>query len=222
MSQELSQETMQQDVEEGEIDLIVPDEIDVEDVLAMEATNEVGKKRVSSDKKPRAKKARLTTSDPNIVVEISSRKPGPNKKVVTVYKEDIPQQEIVIVEKTRTLGRPPKAIKEKVPTLRDIKKMEAQEQFNTAQLAAQRDLRQTRKGKVDLRCIQQRTPKQQASIKALLERNLLLRKMKQQQDQKDVVKEVVGELSKLAKTMAPTAPAPAPELLYNSHGRLIR
>ena len=198
MSSELSDQEMPEDVESGGEE----GEIDVEEQLAMESS----KKRPppKEAKKKRAKKQCLSTSDPNITIQLSSRKPGPAKRVVTVYKEDLPPQEITIVEKSHTKGRPPQADivrKVKPLSLREIKKQELQAQFETAQLAANRDLRQTRKGKVDLRCIQPRTEKQLASIKALLEHNRTVKALKKETDQKSAVREVIGELAKVAKTV---------------------
>ena len=50
----------------------------------------------------------IATSDPNIQVIMKSKKKGPNRvKQVIVYREDVPQQEIQKVEKTkRARGRP--------------------------------------------------------------------------------------------------------------------
>ena len=50
----------------------------------------------------REPKVGIATSDPNIQVIMKSKKKGPNKiKKVILYREDVPQQDIQIVEKTR-------------------------------------------------------------------------------------------------------------------------
>ena len=69
-----------------------------EPVEPMEA--HVKKKRVSR------KKTILKTQDPNVEIEVKSCKPGPKKKRIVVYKEDIPEEPIVIVEKPRKRVKP--------------------------------------------------------------------------------------------------------------------
>ena len=65
-------------------------------------------KKVKRKYTKREPKVGIATSDPNIQVIMKSKKKGPNKvKQVVVYREDVPQQEIQIVEKTRRArGRP--------------------------------------------------------------------------------------------------------------------
>ena len=55
----------------------------------------------------RAPKETIPTSDENVTVILKTRKKGPKKRVVTVYKEDIPIDPIQIVGKVRRKpGRP--------------------------------------------------------------------------------------------------------------------
>ena len=114
-------------------------------------------------KKKRAprKKTILQTEDPNVVIEVKSRKPGPKKKRIVIYKEDLPAEPIVIVEKTRKRGRPkkqetvieheePQRIQtpsKRQPTMRELKKQELDLRFEELQQAANRPLRQTKRGK---------------------------------------------------------------------------
>ena len=214
-----------------------PEEPATLDVQLMEAVNE------KPAKKKRVRKAKVTlpTSDPNIEVELRSHQPGPKKQRVVVYKEDMPQDQLVIVEKSHKKGRPPsqKAIVQRITegvqvqdsqisfprpspqielTAKQIRHLELAQQFATVEAAAGRKLRQTTKGIVDKRCIMERTPKQIASAKALVERNLL-RKLAKQQEQKaqtsDTVKTILGELSqayeeKVQKVEPVQAPPPPP------------
>ena len=85
-----------------------------ETVLESEGHEEENPTPPPSPVKPKRKyskiepKVGIATSDPNIQVIMKSKKKGPNKvKQVVVYREDVPQQEIQIVEKTRRpRGRP--------------------------------------------------------------------------------------------------------------------
>ena len=58
-------------------------------------------------KKPKRKYIRkappetLKTSDPNIEVEVKTRKRGPKKKVITIYRDDIKQEPLIIREKLK-------------------------------------------------------------------------------------------------------------------------
>jgi hypothetical protein len=55
----------------------------------------------------RQPKPSIPTSDENVTVILKTRKKGPRKKQVIVYKEDLPQDPIEIVEKVRRKpGRP--------------------------------------------------------------------------------------------------------------------
>ena len=101
-------------------------------------------------KKKRAprKKTILQTQDPNVEIEVKSRKPGPQKKRIVVYKEDIPAEPIVIVEKTRKRGRPKKQLEtimeheepqriptppKRQPTMPELKKQELDLHFQELQ-----------------------------------------------------------------------------------------
>ena len=101
-------------------------------------------------KKKRAprKKTILQTEDPNVEIEVKSRKPGPKKKRIVVYKEDIPEAPIVIVEKTGKRGRPKKQLEtiieheepqriptppKRQPTMPELKKQELDLHFQELQ-----------------------------------------------------------------------------------------
>jgi hypothetical protein len=90
-------------------------------------------------------------------------KPGPKKKRIVVYKEDLPPDPIVIVEKTKKRGRPKKQLEtiveheepqrlptppKRQPTMRELKKQELDLRFQELQQAANRPLRQTKRGKI--------------------------------------------------------------------------
>ena len=64
-------------------------------------------KKVKRKYTRRAPKETIPTSDENVTVILKTRKRGPKKKQVIVYKEDLPQDPIEIVEKIRRKpGRP--------------------------------------------------------------------------------------------------------------------
>ena len=95
----------------------IPDEIqsdDSEETLPEEPPEkEVRVVPVKRKYTRRAQKETIKTSDENVEVVIKTRKKGPKKRVVTVYKEDIPVDPIQIVEKVkRKPGRPKKPVVE--------------------------------------------------------------------------------------------------------------
>ena len=156
------------------------------------------------------KKTILQTEDPNVVIEVKSRKPGPRKKRVVVYKEDIPPEPIVIVEKTRKRGRPKKQLEtiveheepqriptppKRQPTMRELKKQELDLRFQELQQAENRPLRQTKRGKVDKRCVGDRTEAQIAASRRLVELNKARAEERKKQDAQNAAKEVVSQLS---------------------------
>ena len=167
-------------------------------------------------KKKRAprKKTILQTEDPNVVIEVKSRKPGPQKKRIVIYKEDIPEAPIVIVEKTRKRGRPKKQLEcvveheepqrvptppKRQPTMRELKKQELDLRFQELQQAANRPLRQTKRGKVDKRCVGDRTEAQIAASRRLVELNKARAGERKKQDAQDAAKEVISQLNRKAQ-----------------------
>ena len=170
-------------------------------------------------KKKRAprKKTILQTEDPLVEIEVKSRKPGPKKKRIIVYKEDIPEAPIVIVEKTRKRGRPKKqetvieqeepqrlpTPPKRQPTMRELKKQELDLRFQELQQAANRPLRQTKRGKVDKRCVGDRTEAQIAASRRLVELNKARAEERKKQDAQDAAKEVISQLSRKATPKQP-------------------
>lgn len=191
-------------------------------------------KRKRSAVKP---KVAIPTSDPNIEVEMRSHKPGRKKRRVVVYTEDIPREEITIVQKSRTKGRPPALLRVVTPqpevtttgpdvltyhrpsekvelTQKQLRQMELAQQFATLELAAGRKLRQTSKGVVDKRCISDRSSAQIASSKALVLRNAMKRQERHDQNRRDTattVRDVIGELAVASRAqVAEVQPPPPP------------
>ena len=154
----------------------------------------------------RQPKIGIATSDPNIQVIMKSKKKGPNKvKQVVVYREDVPQQEIQIVEKTRRARGRPKSkqlvnvIKEEAEpdviaferptkvkmTAKELKKMELEVRLLELQsVSGNSNLKLNKKGKVDGRQSKQRTQKQLDATARLVEANKLKR-MKKASDLKE-------------------------------------
>ena len=168
----------------------------------------------------REHKVRIATSDPNIQVIMKSKKKGPNKiKKVTVYREDVPQQEIQIVEMTRRArGRPKNkqlvsVVKEEAEpdviaferptkvkmTAKELKKMELEVRLLELQsVSGNSNLKLNRKGKVDGRQSKQRSQKQLDATARLVEANKLKRMKKKKADSKqDLLNEhqrIVGNI----------------------------
>jgi hypothetical protein len=178
-------------------------------------------------KRKRVRKAPqvILTNDPNVQVEVRSRKTGPKApRKIIVYREDIEPEKIQIIEKSskprktviemipepaKTLMPPPR----RQPTLRDLKKQELDLRFQELQHAVGRPLRQTCRGKVDQRCISDRTEAQIASVSALVARNKHKAEEKRMSANKASVKEVISELSsrvaKPVELIVERAPSPA-------------
>jgi hypothetical protein len=93
------------------------DESDSESVV-LDPIEEEPSPPPSPVKKPKRKYTRkpkpetLKTSDPDIEVEVKTRKRGPKKKVMTIYREDIKQEPLIIREKVRRPRGRPKQQKE--------------------------------------------------------------------------------------------------------------
>ena len=135
-------------------------------------------------KKPKRKYTRkskaetLKTSDPNIEVEVKTRKKGPRKKVITIYKEDIKQEPMIIREKIkRGRGRPkqqkqieiitdsedddivivPKPHPQKELTRKQLKEPELHTKLAELQLiSGNLSLKLTKRGAVDKRMVKTR------------------------------------------------------------------
>ena len=155
----------------------------------------------------REPKIGIATSDPNTQVIMKSKKKGPNKvKKVVVYRKDVPQQEIQIVEKTRRpRGRPkskqlvnvikepeePDVIAFERPTevkatAKGLKKMELEVRLLELQsVSGNANLKLNRKGKVDGRQSKQRSQRQLDATARLVESNNKLKSMKRASDLKE-------------------------------------
>lgn len=124
------------------------------------------------------------------------------------------------IEEDKVIMRPPKQGKVKELSARQLKKMELDQRFTELEQAAGRKLRQTRKGKVDGRCVAQRTEAQIEATKRMLERNRIRREEQAKAKNVEVVKETLSELSEHSRkkkrkqieeaAKAPPEPAPAP------------
>ena len=172
-------------------------------------------------KKKRKKQETVTvpTSHPDVTVQVKKKKPGPRTQKIIVYEEDLPKTKYQIVHKSRKRGRPstkpeveveekdggvtiePDQIiidrpeKKKEISARQLKRMELDAKFVEMEAVAGRKLRQTKSGKVDKRCVKERSPAQIAAAKSLAEYNKALRKQKKQEESKSAVKEVISELA---------------------------
>lgn len=85
---------------------------------------------------------------------------------------------------------------DKQPTQRELKRMELDARFVEMEAIAGKKLKQTVKGKVDGRCKAQRTDRQIAASRALVEHNRLRREEKKMKQNKELVSGVINELSK--------------------------
>jgi hypothetical protein len=161
----------------------------------------------------------VPTSNPNIVVEMKRRKPGPRVQNVIIYEEDLPQPKIKLIQKSHKKGRPKTKqevifekdqgidIQEdkvvidrpgehkKPPNARQLKRMELDQKFVEMEAIAGRKLRQNKNGQIDKRSIKERTPAQIAAARRLAEYNKELRKKKAEEKSKQAVKEVITELA---------------------------
>ena len=116
----------------------------------------------------------------------------------------------MIVEKTRKRGSPKKQLEtiiehgeqqrmptppKRQPTMRELKKQELDLCFQELQQAANRPLCQTKRGKVDRRCVGDRTEAQIAASKRLDELNKARAEESKKQDAQNATKEVISQLS---------------------------
>ena len=101
-------------------------------------------------------------------------------------------------EEPQQLPTPPK----RQPTIRELKKQELDLRFQELQQAANRPLRQTKRGKVDKRCVGDRTEAQIATSRRLAELNKARAEEHKKQDAQNAAKEVISQLSS-RKTPAP-------------------
>lgn len=172
-------------------------------------------------KKKRKKTEMVTvpTSHPDVTVQVKKKKPGPRTQKIIVYEEDLPKTKYQIVHKSRKRGRPSTKSEVDVPetdqgikieedqividrpekkkelSARQLKRMELDAKFIEMEAVAGRKLRQTKSGKIDKRCVKERSPAQIAAAKRLAEYNKELRKQKKQEESKSAVKEVISELA---------------------------
>jgi hypothetical protein len=159
------------------------DESDSESVV-LDPIQEEPSPPPSPVKKPKRKYTRkappetLKTSDPNIEVEVKSRKRGARKKVITIYKEDIKVEPLIIRKKVRRpRGRPkqqkqieiikdsedddivivPKPHPQKELTRKQLKELELHSKLSELQLiSGNPSLKLTKKGAVDKRMVKTR------------------------------------------------------------------
>jgi len=214
--------------EETEIieDKIISEDEDSEETLIDEEVQEIQEVK-EIEVKPKRKytkrqpKETIKTSDENVTVLLKSRKKGPRKKQVVIYREDLPVEPIEIVEKVkRPAGRPKKKelvkiIKEEnepdcvvfekpskvTMTARELKKMELEIRLLELQgVSGNSNLKLNRKGKVDGRMVKIRTEKQIQATKNLVEANKL-RRMKKKEDERQ---EVLGEQQEVVKNILGT------------------
>ena len=150
-----SEETLADETPEEE----VPEDVPVSPV-----------KKVKRKYTRRVPKETIKTSDENVEVILKTRKKGPTKRVVTVYKEDIPVEPIQIVERAkRKPGRPKKPVVEVVKepdeedvivfqkptkvvkmTAKELKQMELETRLLELQaVSGNANLKMNKSGKVD-------------------------------------------------------------------------
>jgi hypothetical protein len=157
----------------------------------------------------------LKTSDPNIEVQVKSRKRGARKKVITIYKEDIKQEPMVIREKIRRpRGRPkqqkeieiikdsedddvvivPKPHPQKELTRKQLRELELHTKLSELQLISGNPaLKLTKRGAVDKRMVKTRTPAQLKATQNLIELN----KMKRMKKKEDLQNQILDEQKKV-------------------------
>ena len=186
-------------------------------------------------KKPKRKYTRkpkpetLKTSDPNVEVQVKTRKRGPKTKVITIYKEDIKVEPLIIREKIRRpRGRPkqqkqieilqdsedddvvvvPKPHPQKELTRKQLKELELHTKLSELQLISGNPaLKLTKRGNVDKRMVKTRTPAQLKATQNLIELNKMKR-MKKKEDlqnqildeQKHVVSNIINSLNQTTVT----------------------
>ena len=112
MSDESKQEIVSNLETITEVDETISEEVDTtKEIIENSLENDKNAEPVVIKKKKAVRKPKqvLDTSDENIKVVLKSRKPGPKKKIVYVYKDDIVEEPVEIVEKVkRKAGRPKK------------------------------------------------------------------------------------------------------------------
>ena len=205
-------------------DKIVEEDNDSEETLPeeQEEIKIVSPTKVKRKYTKRVPKETIKTSDENVTVVLKTRKKGPKKKQVIVYREDLPVDPIQIVEKVkRKAGRPKKPVVEVIKepneedcivfqkptkvklTTKELKQMELETRLLELQaVSGNANLKMNSKGKVDGRQSKVRTQKQIEATKRLVEMNKL-RRLKKKDDekqelmdeQKDVVKNIIGALN---------------------------
>lgn len=155
-------------------------------------------------------------------VVVKSRKRGRPKEIIEDDDEEGKGKELV-VEEEKVIMRPTKTGKDKQLSARQLKKMELDQRFIEIEQAANRKLRQTRKGKVDQRCIGERTERQIAATKRMLEANRVRREKIAKEKNTELVNETLSVLTERNReqkkkrkkeqedqTPPPPPPAPAP------------
>ena len=197
-----SESTIAEDEIEEETDLVVKE---IEPEVELEPVKKAKRKYTKRQPKPTIK-----TSDDNVEIRLATKKRGPRKRVVTVYKEDMPVEPITIVEKIRRgKGRPkkgklveivqepdePDVIAFERPSkvkmsARDLKKMELEVRLLELQsVTGNANLKMTRAGKIDGRQSKTRTQKQIDATARLVESNKLKRMQKKQAEKDEVLTE---------------------------------
>ena len=185
-------------------------------------------------KKPKRKYTRkpkpetLKTSDPNIEVQVKTRKRGPKTKVITIYKEDIKVEPLIIREKVRRpRGRPkqkqieiikdgddddivvvPKPHPQKEMTRKQLKELELHTKLSELQLiSGNPSLKLTRRDNVDKRMVKTRTPAQLKATQNLIQFNQMKRLKKKEDlqqsvldEQKTVVSNIINSLNQTTVT----------------------
>jgi|TARA_R110000824_G_scaffold280186_1_gene468261 hypothetical protein len=211
-----SESTLEDDEIREETDLVaIPEEVIVTEPV-------VKAKRKYTRKPP---KKTLNTSDPNIQVEIKTKKKGPPKRVITIYKEDIEPDQVVIREKIkRKAGRPksqkpievieddgeemvlvPKPHPQKELTRKQLKELELHTKLAELQLVSGNDkLKLNKKGQIDKRMVKTRTAKQLQATKNLIELNKARREAKKQKDKKEILDEQKGVVHNIINSLNQT------------------
>ena len=179
-------------------------------------------KKVKRKYTKREPKVGIATSDPNIQVIVKSKKKGPRVKQDVVYREDVPQQEVQIVEKTRRpRGRPKNkqlvnVIKEEAEpdviaferptkvkaTAKELKVMELEVRLLELQsVSGNSNLKLNKKGKVDGRQSKQRTQRQIDATARLVEANKLCRLKKASDLKQDVLNEQKSVINNIISSL---------------------
>ena len=219
-------ETTLENMSESDSESIL-DPIEEEPELVTPPPSPVKKPKRKYTRKP--KPETLKTSDPNIEVEVKTRKRGPKTKVITIYKEDIKVEPLIIREKVRRpRGRPqkqkqieiikdsddddivvvPKPHPQKELTRKQLKELELHTKLAELQLiSGNPSLKLTKKGTVDKRMVKTRTPAQLKATQNLIELNKMKRLRKKEDlknellnEQKTIVSNVINSLNQTTVT----------------------